>query len=93
MNTQTLIYPQPRPAGLGNQCEEYTRRPTCQEYIPEDGPLLIRCKSLASRRLVLLNGSDAYTVKFCDNHYQELKAQIEAGKSLVKILGDEPCGH
>lgn len=79
-----------RPAGLGDQCEEYTRRPLpiCQEYIPADGPLLVRCKNQAIHRLVLQNGRDAYTVKFCDAHHRALKADIEAGKSLVEILDE-----
>lgn len=96
MTTQTyqippVTAPVARPAGMGDQCEEYYRNPLVQEAdLPLEGaPLLVRCKDQASRRLVLQNCQDVYTVKFCQHHYERLKAQIEGGRSPVEILEDQ----
>lgn len=88
--TETVI-PTARPAGLSNQCHEYMRNPLILQgsTLPEDGPLLVQCKEQASRRLVLQNCGDTYTVKFCQHHYERLKEQIEAGRSLVEILEEQ----
>ncbi|MGH7274022.1 MAG: hypothetical protein ACREIQ_06190 [Nitrospiria bacterium] len=83
----------PRPAAIGNACDNYHRNPAypveSNIYPAPNMPYLLRCQNPASRRIVLVNGGDPYAVKRCRACAAELRRQVKTGFPC-EILSDEP---